>query len=141
MNGPQGPGAHALHTHMTNTRNTPIEALEVQFPARVLELSVRRDSGGAGRSRGGDGIKKRLRFLSAARVGWIADRALAGPKGSSGGGPGSAGGAWQSRGDSSREVLPSQATLSIEAGCEITILTPGGGGFGALNAGRKPRSS
>src|SRR6185436_20065979 len=72
--GPLGDGAHALHTHMTNTRNTPIEALETQFPARVLSLSVRRRSGGAGRTRGGDGIEKSLRFLAPARVGWIADR-------------------------------------------------------------------
>ncbi len=139
--GARGAGAHALHTHMTNTRNTPIEALEVQFPARVLELTVRRDSGGQGRARGGDGIKKRLRFLSAARVGWIADRALSGPKGSSGGGRGAAGRACVRHRDGGSEVLPSQATLSVEQGAEITILTPGGGGFGAKSAARKPQSS
>jgi N-methylhydantoinase B len=61
--GPEGDGASALQTHMTNTRNTPIEALERELPVRVLETTVRRGSGGAGRSRGGDGVSKRFAFL------------------------------------------------------------------------------
>ncbi len=129
--GPQGSGAHALHTHMTNTRNTPIEALETQFPARVLELSVRRGSGGPGRARGGDGILKRLRFLDRARVGWIADRAASGPWGLSGGGAGNVGGACVEHSDGRREALAPQATIALDAGDEIRIATPGGGGFGA----------
>ncbi|HTF87299.1 MAG TPA: hydantoinase B/oxoprolinase family protein [Planctomycetota bacterium] len=128
--GPEGSGAHAVHTHMTNTRNTPIEALETQFPVRVEALSVRRESGGAGLSRGGDGIQKRVRFLSPARVGWIADRSVRGPGGLAGGKSGAVGGASVQRADGSREALPSQATLSLEAGDAISILTPGGGGFG-----------
>jgi N-methylhydantoinase B len=128
--GPQAGGAHALHTHMTNTRNTPIEALETQFPARVLALGVRHRSGGAGRNRGGDGIEKRLRFLAGARVGWIADRAAQGPWGLAGGAAGSPGGARVVRSDGRRESLAPQASIALDAGDEIEIVTPGGGGFG-----------
>ncbi len=128
--GPSGPGAHAVHTHMTNTRNTPIEALETQFPARVVELAVRRGSGGTGRAKGGDGIKKRLRFLRAAHVGWIADRAQLGPGGLGGGGRGAAGRAALARGLGRSETLAAQVTLSVVPGDELTLLTPGGGGFG-----------
>ena len=129
--GPRGAGAHALHTHMTNTRNTPIEALETQFPVRVTALAVRRGSGGHGAARGGDGIEKRVRFLGGARVGWIADRSVRGPWGQAGGEAGRAGGAEVLRSAGRREVLTPQSTIEVDAGDEIRIVTPGGGGFGA----------
>jgi N-methylhydantoinase B len=128
--GPAGDGAHALHTHMTNTRNTPIEALETQFPVRVLALSVRRKSGGVGRARGGDGIEKRLRFFERARIGWIGDRAMTGPWGLAGGGAGSTGGARVQHADGRVEKLTPQASVQVEAGTELSLRTPGGGGFG-----------
>ncbi|MBK8178293.1 MAG: hydantoinase B/oxoprolinase family protein [Planctomycetes bacterium] len=128
--GPAGRGASAVHTHMTNTRNTPIEALETQFPARVMELGVRRASGGAARAPGGDGIQKRVRFLVPARVGWIGDRAQAGPPGLAGGRRGAPGSAEVLRAGGGREKLAPQASLAVGAQDEIAILTPGGGGFG-----------
>jgi len=144
--GPEGDGAHALHTHMTNTRNTPIEALETQFPVRVLALRVRRGSGGAGRARGGDGIEKRLRFFARARVGWIGDRAQSGPWGASGGEAGSCGGARLERVDGRGEALGAQSSTSVEAGDELLVRTPGGGGFGtpprpAARARRRSRGA
>lgn len=130
--GPVGQGAHALHTHMTNTRNTPIEALEAQYPVRVTQLRVRRSSGGRGRARGGDGIEKRLHFLADARVGWIADRARRGPWGAAGGGRGRSGGAALLRDARPPQRLSSQASLDLRAGESLELRTPGGGGFGAV---------
>ncbi|MEW6073702.1 MAG: hydantoinase B/oxoprolinase family protein, partial [Planctomycetota bacterium] len=91
--GPERAGASAVHTHMTNTRNTPIEALETAYPVRVLACGVRRGSGGAGRHRGGEGIVKRLLFLAPCRVSWVAERQERGPGGLAGGGAGRPGGA------------------------------------------------
>jgi N-methylhydantoinase B len=128
---PQGAGAHAVHTHMTNTRNTPIEALETLYPVRVLALAIRRGSGGVGRHAGGDGQRKHLRFLAPARVGWIADRATRGPFGLAGGSDGAPGRARLRRpgGEGTRE-LPSRTALEVEAGSELELETPGGGGYG-----------
>jgi N-methylhydantoinase B len=115
--GPAGAGAHAVQTHMTNTRNTPIEALETQLPVRVLATTVRRGSGGRGARRGGDGVRKRLRFLTDVRVGWIAERQRSGPGGLAGGGDGRPGGA--------RWFTPGGRARTLE------LRTPGGGGHGA----------
>ena len=124
-------GAHALHTHMTNTRNTPVEALETGFPVRVVGTSVRRSSGGDGTHAGGDGILRRLRFLQPAHVAWVAERQQAGPWGLAGGAPGAPGAARLHRVASKRgERLRAPATIDVEAGDEIEISTPGGGGVG-----------
>lgn len=129
--GPSGAGAHALQTHMTNTRNTPIEALETQLPVRVLAQTVRRGSGGAGKHPGGDGLRKRLRFLEDVRLGWIAERQEAGPWGLSGGEPGAAGGARvRLAGDRKDRPLPGKAARDLPAGSEVEVRTPGGGGYG-----------
>lgn len=129
----RGPGAHALQTHMTNTRNTPIEAFESEYPVRVLECTVRRGTGGAGREAGGDGVRKRLRFLAPARVAWIADRQRTGPWGLAGAADGEPGGARHfPAGRSARGVdLEGKCTLAVDAGDELELETPGGGGFGA----------
>lgn len=124
------PGAHAVHTHMTNTRNTPIEAFEREFPVRVASYSVRRGSGGAGRHRGGDGIEKQLEFMAPAHVAWIADRQSVGPWGLAGGMRGAPGRAELARANGSRERLPSRTTLEVAAGDVLRLATPGGGGFG-----------
>jgi N-methylhydantoinase B len=130
--GPQGPGAHALQTHMTNTRNTPIEALETELPVRVLCTTVRRGSGGAGAAPGGDGVRKRLRFLAPARVGFVAERQSRGPWGLEGGHPGATGGvAWRAPGARRDRALSGKVALDLPRGAELEILTPGGGGFGA----------
>ena len=130
--GPAGPGAHALQTHMTNTRNTPIEALEAQLPVRVLRYSVRRGSGGRGRLAGGDGVVRRLRFLCDVRVGFVAERSLRGPWGLAGGGSGRPGGARVRLVGAERDRgVASKTSLQLPAGSELEVRTPGGGAFGA----------
>ena len=138
--GPEGPGAHALQTHMTNTRNTPVEVLENQLPVRVLANTVRRGSGGAGRHRGGDGIVRKLEFLVPVELGWIATRQRRGPWGLKGGGRGSAG-RLRVRASAGAEVLipGSQASLKLGAGAQVEVETPGGGGFGARKSRRAGR--
>ena len=129
--GPAGPGAHAVQTHMTNTRNTPIEALEALYPVRVLACGVRRGSGGTGAARGGDGVRKRLRFLAPVHVSFVGERQKQGPWGLHGGGPGAAG-ALRLRAPGARWSSPRAAgAWTLEAGSELEIDTPGGGGFGS----------
>lgn len=130
--GPEGPGSHALQTHMTNTRNTPIEALERRLPVELLAYGVRRASGGAGSAPGGDGLRKVLRFRRPVELSFLAGRQEAGPAGRSGGQAGQAGrlrvrgpgpGRWV------RWAGVSSGVLS--PGSEIELQTPGGGGYGA----------
>ncbi|MFT7486706.1 MAG: N-methylhydantoinase B, partial [Candidatus Paceibacteria bacterium] len=129
--GPNGPGAHALQTHMTNTRNTPIEAIEAQMPVRVLRYTVRRKSGGRGRWRGGDGVLRRLRFLRPVRLSFVAERGSSGPWGLGGGGAGKVGGSrYRPAGASRDQSLGSRVSLEIEPGAEFEVQTPGGGAFG-----------
>jgi N-methylhydantoinase B len=125
-----GPGAHALQTHMTNTRNTPIEALETQLPVRILANTVRRGSGGSGRHAGGDGVRRAIRFLAPAEVAWVADRQARGPYGLSGGAAGECGGAVLREAGGRARGLPGKTALSVTAGTEIELSTPGGGGWG-----------
>lgn len=129
--GPLGPGAHAVQTHMTNTRNTPIEALENQQPVRLLAYTVQRGSGGEGLHAGGDGVRRRLRFLRRVRIGWMAERQERGPWGLRGGGDGRAGAAFyrHATGRADRR-LAGKASLELEAGGEVEVRTPGGGGYG-----------
>jgi N-methylhydantoinase B len=129
--GPDGPGASALQTHMTNTRNTPIEELERDLPVRVQKCTVRRGSGGAGRHRGGDGIEKRLRFLAPVSVGWIAERQTRGPWGRAGGRAGAPGrAAYRLPGEAQEHELAGKQALDLPAGAELELWTPGGGGWG-----------
>ncbi len=135
-------GASALQTHMTNTRNTPIEALETNYPVRVLRYSIRRHSGGAGQRRGGDGIEKALLFLEPARVTWIADRCRAGPWGLAGGSSGAPSRARRRSGVAAHGPaldLGSAASLQVEPGSVIEVLTPGGGGYGIPRSRRSRR--
>ena len=127
-----GPGAHAVQTHMTNTRNTPIEALEVQDPVRIVSYTVRRGSGGKGGEPGGDGLVRRLRFLVPARLSWVSQRGHRGPWGLGGGRGGKPGGAWYFAAGAGRgSRLGIEASLRVDAGDEVELQTPGGGGFGA----------
>jgi N-methylhydantoinase B len=127
--GPHGPGLSAVHTHMTNTMNTPIEALEAYYPLRVRRYAVRRGSGGAGRHAGGDGIVRELEFLASAQVTLLAERRRVAPWGLGGGHPGAPGRDWLIRGGRRRR-LAAKSTLAVAPGDRLRVETPGGGGFG-----------
>jgi len=126
------PGQSGIHTAMTNTRNTPIEALERAFPLRVLRYRLRRGSGGAGWSAGGEGIERDLQVLEDATVSLITERRVSQPWGLAGGEPGAVGENWLlPGGDEARaERLPDKCTIHLKAGDVLRMLTPGGGGWG-----------
>jgi N-methylhydantoinase B/oxoprolinase/acetone carboxylase alpha subunit len=125
-------GMSGVHTAMTNTRNTPVEALERSFPLRVRRYRLRRGSGGAGRWPGGDGIERDLEFLEDATVSLVTERRSSRPWGLEGGAAGAAGENWLlPSGDESRaEQLPDKCTIRVKAGDIVRMLTPGGGGWG-----------
>lgn len=122
-------GVSGLQVHMTNTRNTPIEALESALPIRVERYELRRGSGGAGRWSGGDGVVRRLRFLAPAEITLLTDRRRARPWGLAGGAPGAVG---QNRLWRGRRVvpLPGRVTRRVAPGDVIEVRSPGGGGWG-----------
>ncbi|MGY6499748.1 MAG: hydantoinase B/oxoprolinase family protein [Acidimicrobiales bacterium] len=130
------PGQSGIHTAMTNTRNTPIEALERAFPMRVLRYRLRRGSGGAGWSAGGEGIERDLQVLEDATVSLITERRVSQPWGLAGGEPGAVGENWLlPGGDEARaERLPDKCTIQLKAGDVLRMLTPGGGGWGPAAA-------
>jgi len=125
-------GMSGVHTGMTNTRNTPIEALERAYPMKVLRYRLRRGSGGAGLAPGGEGIERDLQMLEEVTVSLITDRRVSQPWGLWGGEPGAVGENWLlPRGDESRaERLPDKCTIQLAAGDVLRMLTPGGGGWG-----------
>jgi N-methylhydantoinase B len=129
--GPLGDGASAIHTHMTNTLNTPIEALELAYPFRLLTYAIRAGSGGDGRHRGGDGVVRSYEFLEPATITLVSDRRRFPPYGLAGGDPGATGRAMLSRLGSDPEELPAKFTRRVVPGDVLTIESPGGGGWGA----------
>jgi N-methylhydantoinase B/oxoprolinase/acetone carboxylase alpha subunit len=129
---PGRPGQSGVHTGTTNTRDTPIEALERTFPMRIRRYSIRRGSGGAGLAPGGDGIIKEWEVLEDCTLSLITERRVSRPWGLAGGEPGSPGENWLlPGGDEARaEPLPDKATVRLAAGDVLRMLTPGGGGWG-----------
>jgi 5-oxoprolinase (ATP-hydrolysing) len=123
-------GASGVHTHMTNTRITDPEVLEARYPVRLLEFSLRRGSGGAGRTRGGDGLVRRYEFLAPVTVSLLTERRAVAPYGLCGGRPGAPGRNTAVRAQGGTEALPGKATLRLAAGDRLEIATPGGGGYG-----------
>ncbi|MBF6559991.1 MAG: hydantoinase B/oxoprolinase family protein [Candidatus Binataceae bacterium] len=131
---PGEPGASGIHTHMTNTLNTPIEALEAYYPMRVTEYRLRRGSGGRGKFAGGDGLVRELQCLAEANVSLLTDRRVTAPWGLAGGGEGARGANWRVAKDGRRSKLPGKTNLQLAAGERIRIETPGGGGWGRAPA-------
>ena len=129
---PSGPGMSGVHTAMTNTRNTPVEALERAYPMRVLRYGLRRASGGAGRHPGGEGIERDLLVLEDCTASLITERRTSQPWGLAGGGDGAPGEDWLlPGGDEARaERLPDKCTVRLRAGDVLRLRTPGGGGWG-----------
>jgi len=123
-------GMDAVHTHMTNSLNTPAEALEYAYPLRVRQYRVRKGSGGKGKYRGGDGVIREIEMLSAARMSVLADRRKRAPYGLRGGKDGAVGRTVITRRDGRQEKLPSKASRELEIGDRVRIESPGGGGFG-----------
>jgi N-methylhydantoinase B len=123
---PDSDGPSAEHVAMSNTLNTPIEALETEYPVRVIELSVRHGSGGAGRHRGGDGIARELEALEPMRYTLIGERRRHAPHGREGGGPGAVGGDLLNG-----EPVPAKGEGDLQPGDRLRIETPGGGGLGS----------
>jgi N-methylhydantoinase B len=123
-------GLSGVHTHMTNSMNTPIEAIEHAYPVRLVRYSLRRGSGGRGMWQGGDGVVRSLKFLHPATVTLLSDRRSFAPYGLNGGEDGAPGINTIIRRDGTTERLPSKFTRSVEIGDVLSIETPGGGGWG-----------
>jgi N-methylhydantoinase B len=123
-------GASGTHSHMTNTLNTPVEALEHAYPLRVEEYALREGSGGGGQHLGGDGVIRRVRTLVPAQYGLLAERRKSAPKGGGKGRPGKRGEDALVRGGK-RQAIEPKSSGELAAGDAIEIRTPGGGGFSA----------
>lgn len=127
---PERDGLSGVHTHMTNTRNTPVEALEHYLPIRIRRYCLRPNSGGEGKFRGGDGIIREYEFLAQARVNILSERRCFPPYGLQGGKPGA-------RGENvlvsgvKKQDLGGKVSIEVKAGDILTVATPGGGGFGS----------
>ena len=127
--GPGWSGESGIQVHMTNTRNTPIEHLEAEFPLRCIRYGLRRGSGGKGKHPGGDGIVREIQLLAPVRASLLAERRARPPYGLAGGGPGSVGEDVLIRKGEERP-LPSKGVFRLEEGDVLRISTPGGGGWG-----------
>jgi N-methylhydantoinase B len=128
--GPGGPGLSGVHVHMSNSLNTPIEALEHAYPFHVVRYSIRRGTGGAGSAPGGDGLRRDLRLVGDARVTLLTERRRSGPSGFAGGADGAPGANVLIR-DGTEKSLPGKVTFDARAGDGVSDRSPGGGGWGA----------
>ncbi len=130
-------GMSGVHTAMTNTMDTPTEALERTIPVRVLRYRLRQGSGGAGRAAGGDGIERVIQVLEPSTASLITERRHSRPWGLDGGSPGARGENWLWPGgdEAARRPLLDKVTVELAAGDAIALLTPGGGGWGAAPSG------
>ena len=122
-------GISAIHTHMTNSWNTPVEAFEQTYPVRVRSYAIRQNSGGAGKFRGGDGIVREIELLAPTQVAILSDRRERGPYGLNGGSEGKRGKNELIR-KGKTTPLPGKCAFNANAGDVLRIQTPGGGGWG-----------
>jgi N-methylhydantoinase B len=118
---------------MSNTLNTPVEALETALPVRVRRYALRHESGGAGKHRGGDGLEREIEFLAPARVTILSDRREQPPYGLAGGQPGSCGLNGLETADGKEQILPGKIAFNVQPGDVVKIATPGGGGWGKID--------
>jgi N-methylhydantoinase B/oxoprolinase/acetone carboxylase alpha subunit len=126
---PESNGLNGVHTHMTNTRNTPIEALEHYLPIRVKRYSLRKSSGGRGKYKGGEGIVREFEFLAPAQVNILSERRKFSPYGLAGGRPGKSGRNILVQ-DGKKTILGGKASFRVNKGDVVVVETPGGGGYG-----------
>ncbi len=129
---PTKDGVSGVHTHMTNSLNTPAEALENAYPVRLRQYSLRANSGGRGQHTGGDGIVREIEVLTDAQVTLLADRRSRGPYGLAGAGDGAPGRTIIIRHDGSEEEIPGKTSVRLRAGERVRIESPGGGGWGKI---------
>jgi len=129
--GPTFDGTDAVQTHMTNTRMTDPEILELRYPVRLEEFAIRRGSGGSGAHHGGNGAQRRIRFLEKMTAVIVSSRRNVAPFGLDGGGDGACGRQWVTRADGSVETLTGTDRAELRPGDCFSIETPGGGGYGA----------
>ncbi|WP_026479515.1 hydantoinase B/oxoprolinase family protein [Ahrensia sp. 13_GOM-1096m] len=130
--GPGFNGAHAVHTHMTNTRLTDPEVLELRYPVVLEKFQIRRGSGGAGKWTGGDGLNRTVRFLKPMDVSFLCGRREVAPSGLAGGGNGKTGRNAKRLIDNTIEELPGRTQIRCDAGEAVIIQTPSGGGYGKI---------
>ncbi|WP_287497369.1 hydantoinase B/oxoprolinase family protein [Pandoraea sp. CB10b_02] len=124
-------GAHAVQTHMTNSRLTDPEVLEWRYPVRLESHRIRTGSGGAGRWRGGNGAVRRIRFLAPMTASILSNNRVHAPFGAQGGAPGALGANYVERADGTREAMGHIGSTRMQPGDVFVVETPGGGGFGA----------
>ena len=135
MGGRRGlPGLSGVHTHMSNTRNTPVEAIEHYLPLRIRRYALRQGSGGAGAFPGGEGLVREYEFLTDTSVTVLSERRLRAPYGAQGGAPGARGRNTLIRRDGSEQVLRGKTELHVQHGDRLRIETPGGGGYGSRSS-------
>lgn len=129
--GPMADGGSGMHVHMSNTLNTPVEALEYAYPLRVTHYGLRHGSGGSGQHRGGDGLIRAIQFLTPVQITLTSERRERPPYGLRGGSPGRCG---QNSLHHHQTItpLPGKVTLELTAGEELRLETPGGGGWGTI---------
>ena len=135
MGGRNGlPGLSGVHTHMSNTRNTPIEAFEQSFPLRIRQYALRQNSGGAGKYPGGEGLIREYEALTETSATILTERRNSQPYGAQGGAPGASGRNTILRANGTVEKLPAKARIELHPGDRLRIETPGGGGYGQSEA-------
>ena len=132
-------GLSGVHTHMSNTRNTPIEAIEHYLPLRIRRYALRHDSAGGGRYPGGEGILREYEMLTETSITLLSERRTSHPYGAEGGEPGGCGRNTVIRADGSVETVPAKARLELKPGDRLRIETPGGGGFGPATTAKGTR--
>jgi N-methylhydantoinase B len=132
----QGPGLSGVHSHMSNSLNTPIEALEHAYPFRVAHYGIRRGSGGGGKHQGGDGLRRDIQLLTPGRVTLLSERRLRAPRGAAGGEDGAPGENVLIR-NGVEERLPGKVTFDASAGDVVSVRSPGGGGWGKRSEGEE----